>query len=708
IIVYDEFTPVANAGNDQQVCTPLTGTTLAGSEIIPPAVGTWTLISGAGTIVDPNDPNSIVTDLGIGENIFEWTVDNGPCGAGITTDQVSVFLFDLNAPPAAAGPDQSYCTPTSDAVLTGNTPTGAAIGVWTLAQGTGTFTDVNDPTATVSGLTVGENIVAWTIDNGVCGISSDSLSIFIFDEFNPPASTGPDQQYCTPQDSTFLTGNTPTFPATGTWTVIGGAGLFADVNDPSTKVVGMAIGQNTFVWTTNNGPCPNAITSDTLVVTLFSDSTAAANAGPDQASCLPVNSVQMAASTPQLPATGSWSLVSGAGDIVDPSDPSTVVNNIAVGINVFVWTLDNGPCPNNGLMSDTMIVTMYDPTGPQANAGPDQQLCMPLDSTVMAGNAPLFPGVGTWALLSGTATIADVNDPVTAITGLAIGDNVFTYTIFNGDCVFAPPASTDTMHIRVYDPTAPPADAGPDQQLCLPTNTATLAGNAATDPGVGTWTIFAGSGTFVDANSGTTDISGLPVGDNVLVWTLDNGACGITSDTVHVVVFDNTAADANAGTDQQICTPTTDATMAANAAVFPGVGNWTLISGTGTITDASDPVTVITGLQLGPNVFEWTIDNGACGTTTDQVTITVFDGGLTTANAGPDQNLCTPSSSVTLAANAVSAPAVGTWTILPGGSGTLSDPNAANAIVTGLQVGTTVLVWNISNGACTNQLTDTM
>ncbi|MFT3884137.1 MAG: gliding motility-associated C-terminal domain-containing protein [Flavobacteriales bacterium] len=707
ITVYDANSPVANAGNDQQVCTPLTSATLGGSGLIPPATGTWTLVSGSGTIVSPHDPNSIVTGLGIGENVFEWTVYNGPC-SGVTVDQVSVFLFDLNAPPATAGPDQSYCTPMSSVTLTGNTPTGAAIGTWTLAQGTGTFTDVNDPIATIDGLTVGENIAVWTIDNGVCGISSDSLSIFIFDENNPPASVGPDQEYCTPQDSTFLTGNTPIFPATGTWTVIDGAGLFADVHDPNSKVVGMAIGANTFVWTTNNGPCPDAITSDTLTVIIYSDSTAAANAGPDQSSCLPVNTVQMDASVPQAPATGTWSLVSGSGTIVDPSDPHTVVNDIGVGINVFVWNLDNGPCPNNGILSDTMTVTMYDPAGPAADAGPDQEFCLPEDSTVMTGNTPLFPGVGTWTVISGSATIADIHDPATAITDLAVGDNVFIYSIFNGDCPFAPPTTTDTMHIRVYDPSAAPASAGPDQQLCLPATTATLAGNAATEPGIGTWTIITGTGTFVNANDPATDITGLGVGDNVLVWTLDNGACGTTADTVHVTVFDSSSPDADAGAGQQICTPTTEATMAANAGISPAVGTWTLISGAGTIVSPHDPATVITGLQLGANVFQWSIDNGACGSTSSQVTITLFDGGLTTANAGPDQRLCMPANSATLAANAVTAPAVGTWTIVNGGTGTLSDPNDANATISGLAVGTVTLVWNISNGACTNQLTDTV
>lgn len=36
---------------------------------------------GAGTFTSPNSPTSAVTNLGLGTNIFRWTVSNGPCAA---------------------------------------------------------------------------------------------------------------------------------------------------------------------------------------------------------------------------------------------------------------------------------------------------------------------------------------------------------------------------------------------------------------------------------------------------------------------------------------------------------------------------------------------------------------------------------------------------------------------------------------------------
>ncbi|MCB0763033.1 MAG: hypothetical protein KDC12_16035, partial [Flavobacteriales bacterium] len=188
------------------------------------------------------------------------------------------------------------------------------------------------------------------------GISTDTVSVFIFDENNPAADAGLDQELCVPQDSTLLAGNTPIFPAIGTWTLINGAGNFTDPNDPTTQVSGLAIGPNTFRWTVDNGPCANPITFDEITVILFDDSTAAANAGPDLEICLPQTSTTMQGETPQPPATGTWSLLGGAGTIVDPSDPQTDVTDLPVGITTLLWTLDNGPCPDNGILTDTVSI----------------------------------------------------------------------------------------------------------------------------------------------------------------------------------------------------------------------------------------------------------------------------------------------------------------------------------------------------------------
>jgi hypothetical protein len=75
----------SNAGPDQSVCGSTA--TLAGNT---PTVGTgtWSLVSGTGTITSPNSPNSTVTGLGVGPNVFRWTITNSPCPA--STDDVTI------------------------------------------------------------------------------------------------------------------------------------------------------------------------------------------------------------------------------------------------------------------------------------------------------------------------------------------------------------------------------------------------------------------------------------------------------------------------------------------------------------------------------------------------------------------------------------------------------------------------------------------
>ena len=705
IQVFDDNAPVADAGPDQQICTPATGTTLQGSVPVFPGFGTWSVISGSGTFSDVNDPNAFVSGLSVGQNLFQWQVYNSHCGSGVTSDIVRVFLFDLNAPPADAGPDQELCSPDDQTFLQGNVPTPPAVGVWTVVQGTANIANINNPNTPVSGLTIGETILSWSIDNGLCGASVDEVSLFVFDSAQPAADAGPGQELCTPQDSTFLAAVPPIFPAFGTWSLVQGAGQIASPNDPATEVSGLAIGNNVFQWTVYNGPCNYPDSIALVTITLFDDSTAAANAGPDLETCLPFAAVEMEAQAPQPPATGTWSFLSGTGTIADPNSPVTAVTDLQVGITTLLWTLDNGPCADNGILTDTVDVYIYDPGAPTADAGPDQSLCTPDTTTNLAGNVPSFPGEGTWTLIGGSGTIADPNDAGTFVSGLSVGENVFVWEIYNGTCGFGPP-SRDTVIVTVFDDAQPIAQAGADQELCTPTTSIVLQANDALLPAVGSWSVASGSGTFADASDPNTLVDALAVGSNVFVWTIDNGACGTSTDTLVVDLFDLNAAPADAGPDQDICVPTfpNTVTMAGNVPTAPAIGTWSLVSGTGTITDPNDPATVITDLQVGVNVFAWTIVNGPCDTTTNTVTVFVYDAAQPPASAGPDQELCSPDNTVQLAGNVPTVPAEGTWTILSG-TGSLSDANDPAASLSGLLPGQTVLVWSVDNGPCPNGLT---
>ena len=55
-----------------------------------------------------------------------------------------------------------------------------------------------------------------------------------------------------------------------------------------------------------------------------------------------------------------------------------------------------------------------------------------------------------------------------------------------------------------------------------------------------------------------------------------------------------------------------------------GTGEWSLISGSGIISDIHSPTTSITNLSTGGNKFSWKVQNGNCEAT-DEVSVIVSD-----------------------------------------------------------------------------------
>ena len=110
ITVFDPNNPSADAGIDQSLCTSIGNTvTLEGSGVSFPATGVWTVSPATATIVSPNSPTTLATDLTVGTYTFTWSVNNGSCPNGLTSDNVIVIVADGAAQTAQAGPDQSVC-----------------------------------------------------------------------------------------------------------------------------------------------------------------------------------------------------------------------------------------------------------------------------------------------------------------------------------------------------------------------------------------------------------------------------------------------------------------------------------------------------------------------------------------------------------------------------------------------------------------------
>lgn len=95
---------------------------------------------------------------------------------GIQPVVVEVF----QQPEAHAGPDQTlnYNFNTS---LDADYPPENSTGTWSLISGSGTFSDKYDAKSLIEGLSVGKNILQWSVDNGVCPLAEDYLLITVQD-----------------------------------------------------------------------------------------------------------------------------------------------------------------------------------------------------------------------------------------------------------------------------------------------------------------------------------------------------------------------------------------------------------------------------------------------------------------------------------------------------------------------------------------------
>jgi hypothetical protein len=431
---YTGTPPVANAGPDAELCGGATYTMQANSPGTT-ALGIWEITCGQATIGNINNNNVVVTNLGLGINCFEWNIDNGPCPGGSSADQMTIYVYNPNHPPANAGSDQFICFTPGVAVNLNTTDAQIpAVGTWSLISGSGTIANPLDPTTTATGLSVGQNVFQWTIDNGPCGILTDQITIWVYDPNAPVASAGQDQTICLPANSAVLAANTPTAPATGTWTVINGTGSFGNTSSPSTTVSGLSLGVNTFRWTINNGPCTNPISSDDVVITVYPASQPAVSAGTDQTLCntgVPL-STALSGSSFTAPGSGLWTVVNGTGVFGNAASSSTTVSGLSAGVNTFQWTVSNGGCTSP--QSDQVVVTVYTLAQAQANAGQDASMCTPSNTYTMQATAVAAPAQGVWTLISGSGSISNPNNPSTQITNLGIGINVFRWTIDNGPC----------------------------------------------------------------------------------------------------------------------------------------------------------------------------------------------------------------------------------------------------------------------------------
>ena len=234
--------PTSNAGFNQEVCeneTYLNANTPNENEL-----GTWTVISGNGELLDANNPNTFVSNLSIGDNTFQWTVE-ADCSDQISTSEVTINLTALSYP--NAGQNQQLCE--NETYLNANNPNEDEIGIWTIISGDANIANINNPNTLVTNLSEGENIFSWSLYSILCDTLTDLVTIdYIIS--NPYSNAGENMKVC--DEQTELNANNPSSNESGIWSVMSGSGIFENPTDPNTLVSDLSIGENTFEWTVSD------------------------------------------------------------------------------------------------------------------------------------------------------------------------------------------------------------------------------------------------------------------------------------------------------------------------------------------------------------------------------------------------------------------------------------------------------------------------
>lgn len=353
-------------------------------------------------------------------------------------------------------------------------------------------------------------------------------------------------------------------------------------------------------------------------ITVFNDPTIA-TAGPDQVTCDPTATL---AGNVAAIGNGVWTIISGPGSVTNPGSPGATVSGlIEDSTTVVVWTISNGPCLAS---TDTVMITREDaPTTPVAGA--DFSVCS--DSATLGGNS-ITVGQGMWSLIGGSGTIASPNSANSTVTSLGFGPNTFRWTSTNGNC---PALFDDVVITRDQEPTQ--AAAGANQSIC--DTMAIMSGNAPS-VGTGTWAVISGSGTPMSPNNPNSTINGIGVGTNLVTWTISNGTCPVSVDTVEVIRNTPPSLPTVSG-NTTICEGSATQLTAMSGAANPSYLWWDSITAGNTLAQTT---VFNTGPLVTTTTFYLSVTDGSTSCSSDRAAITVNVLPAPAVDLGADTTVC--------------------------------------------------------------------
>ena len=400
-----------------------------------------------------------------------------------------------------------------------------------------------------------------------------------------------------------------------------------------------------------------------------------ANAGQDQNITLPTNTVTLTGSGTDADGTIAsyqWTKISGPTQftIGSASLAKTNVSGLAEGVYQFeLKVTDNAGATGKDTISVTVTAASNQP--PVAKAGNSQSITLPTSSVTVDGSSSSDPD-GTivsyqWTKILGpsSAVITDPTLATTTITSLTQG--IYQFELRVTDDSGAVGKDTIQITVNAAPNQSPTANAGPDMNITLPSNSVGLSGSG-TDPD-GTiasyqWTKVSGPSQYniVSGNQAQTTVNNMVQGTYTFELKVTDNAGASDKDTVQIIVnpapVQNQPPTADAGLDINITLPNNTVTLSGSGSDNDGTivsYQWDKVSGPSqyTISLPTQNSTSVNNLVEGIYQFQLTVTDNSGAMATDIVQVTV--NGSTpqpnqnpTANAGPDQSITLPINSVSL------------------------------------------------------------
>lgn len=477
-----------------------------------PPTGTWTLTRNPGAINTTG--SGITTNIpGLVPGTYSFIVTTAEgCVSPASADAV------ITTPPSApSAPVVGIITQPTCAVSTGGVELGGlpATGQWTLTRTPGGIT-ITGSGLTTTIATIPSGTFTYTVTNSTGCISSPSANVVINPQ--PSIPPAPTVGTITPPTCTVTTGSVllSGLPATGTWTLIRYPGTVSTTGTgTNSTLTGLASGTYNYTVTTADG-CLSVASGNVIIpVQPLSPTAPVVGTITQPTLAVPTGSVVLSG----LPSTGSWVITrTPGGTTVSGTGTSRTISGLAGG--VFTFTVTNAVGCISPESSQVVIST---PGAPVVVITNPPAVCSPLtvDLTNASITAGSTPGL-TYTYWTDAGATIPYSTPAATLAG--------TYYI-KGTTVSG--YFSIKQVIVTIDP-RPVPNAGSDQSIdnIFSANLDATLVNSET----GIWSVISGTGEFDNNTNPKTSISGLSLGDNLLMWTVKTAVCPDVSDSVMITV----------------------------------------------------------------------------------------------------------------------------------------------------------------------------